>query len=159
MPDFLSPGVYIEELEGPAPISGVSTSTVAFIGMAERGPVSVPILCTSPGDYTRWFGGLLNKDDFTDPVDPNRAHCYLPYAVQGFFNNLGQRAYVMRVLPDEANAAWEFLYDRTGSSPISSVLMRNAQEGKGTAGEPLIMLSPVSPSGTIRIGDGSVSEY
>jgi phage tail sheath protein FI len=158
MPDFLSPGVYIEELEGPAPISGVSTSTAAFIGMAERGPVNVPILCTSPGDYTRWFGGLLNKDDFTDPVDLKRAHCYLPYAIQGFFNNLGQRAYVMRVLPDEANAAWEFLYDRTGSSPISSVLMRNAREGSGTATEPLIMLSPV-PTSPIRIGNGSVSEY
>jgi phage tail sheath protein FI len=162
MPDYLSPGVYIEELEGPAPISGVSTSTAALIGMAERGPVNVPILCTSPGDYSRWFGGLLSKDDFTDPVDPHRAHCYLPYAVQGFFNNLGRRAYVMRVLPAEANAAWEFLYDRTGSSPVSSVLMRNAPEGSGTAAAPLIMLSPLPPAGPtsiIRIGDGSASEY
>ena len=91
--NYLSPGVYIQELEGPAPIIGVSTSIAAFIGMAERGPVNVPILCTSPGDYTRWFGGLMVPDEFADPADSKRFHCYLPYAVAGFFNNSGQVAY------------------------------------------------------------------
>ena len=33
-PRSLTPGVYIQELEGPAPIIGVSTSIAAFIGMA-----------------------------------------------------------------------------------------------------------------------------
>src|SRR5665213_4333974 len=116
MSDYLSPGVYIQELEGPAPIVGVSTSIAAFIGMAERGPVNVPILCASPGDYTRWFGGLLYRDEFADPVDADRAHCYLPYAVAGFFNNAGQVAYVMRVVPEEASAASTYLYDRGASS-------------------------------------------
>src|SRR5271156_2452726 len=108
--NYLSPGVYIQEIEGPAPIVGVSTSIAAFIGMAERGPVNRLILCTSPGDYTRWFGGLMLPDEFADPVDPNRAHCYLPYAVAGFFNNSGQIAYVMRVLPAEAKYASDILY-------------------------------------------------
>jgi phage tail sheath protein FI len=166
MPDYLSPGVYIQELEGPAPIVGVSTSIAGFIGMAERGPVNVPILCTSPGDYSRWFGGLLIRGEFVDPADSNRAHCYLPYAVAGFFNNSGQIAYVMRVLPDEASAAERYLYDRTGSSAVTTTLMRNAAAGSGTGNSPstgaLIALSPVPPSGPasiIRIGDGSVSEY
>src|SRR5581483_3920956 len=105
MPDYLSPGVYIQELEGPAPINGVSTSIAAFVGMAERGPVNVPILCASPSDYTRWFGGLMTPTDFADPADTKRAHCYLPYAVAGFFNNSGQIAYVTRVLPEEATYA------------------------------------------------------
>jgi hypothetical protein len=163
--NYLSPGVYIQELEGPAPIVGVSTSIAVFIGMAERGPVNFPILCTSPGDYTRWFGGLMVPNEFTyPPVDPKRAHCYLPYAVAGFFNNSGQIAYVIRVLPDEATAAAQDLYDRTGSSPIASALVRSAAIGDGGGATPstgaLIMLSPVPPNNTsIRIDNGSVSEY
>jgi phage tail sheath protein FI len=162
--NYLTPGVYIQELEGPAPITGVSTSIAAFIGMAERGPVNFPILCTSPGDYTRWFGGLMVPDEFADPGDPKRFHCYLPYAVAGFFNNSGQIAYVIRVLPDEATAAWEFLYDRTGVSPIASALVRSSAIGDGAGATPstgaLIMLAPVPPAGaSIRIDDGSVSEY
>jgi phage tail sheath protein FI len=162
--NYLSPGVYIQELDGPAPIVGVSTSIAAFIGMAERGPVNVPILCASPGDYTRWFGGLLVQSEFADPVDHDRAHCYLPYAVAGFFNNSGQVSFVMRVVPDEASAAWEYLYDRTGSSPIASSLVRSAAVGDGAGTTPatgaLIMLSQVPPAGSsIRIDDGSVSEY
>jgi phage tail sheath protein FI len=162
--NYLSPGVYIQELEGPAPITGVSTSIAAFIGMAERGPVNFPILCTSPGDYTRWFGGLLVPDEFADPTDPKRFHCYLPYAVAGFFNNSGQIAYVIRVLPDEATAAWEFLYDRTGDSPIASALVRSAAIGDGAGATPstgaLLMLTPVPPApASIRIDNGSVSEY
>jgi phage tail sheath protein FI len=162
--NYLSPGVYIQELEGPAPIVGVSTSIAAFIGMAERGPVNVPILCTSPGDYTRWFGGLMVPGEFADPTDPKRFHCYLPYAVAGFFNNSGQVTYVIRVLPPEAGAASEFLYDRTGASPIASALVRSTAIGDGAGTTPeagaLIMLSPVPPNNTsIRIDDGSVSEY
>jgi phage tail sheath protein FI len=162
--NYLSPGVYVQELEGPAPIVGVSTSIAGFIGMAERGPVNVPILCSSPGDYTRWFGGLMTPDEFSDPTDPNRFHCFLPYAAAGFFNNSGQVAYFIRVLPEEANAAWEFLYDRVGVSQITSALVRSAAVGDGAnatigAGA-LIMLSPVPPNNTsIRIDNGSVSEY
>jgi phage tail sheath protein FI len=162
--NYLSPGVYIQELEAPAPIVGVSTSIAAFIGMAERGPVNVPMLCTSPGDYTRLFGGLMSPDEFADATDPRRFHCYLPYAVAGFFNNSGQVAYVIRVLPPEATAAGQFLYDRTGASPIASALLRSAAIGDGAGATPgtgaLIMLSPTPPSNTsIRIDDGSVSEY
>ena len=38
MPEYLTPGVYIEEIEiGAKPIEGVSTSTAAFLGETERG--------------------------------------------------------------------------------------------------------------------------
>ncbi|HEV2268641.1 MAG TPA: phage tail sheath subtilisin-like domain-containing protein [Steroidobacteraceae bacterium] len=164
MPDYLSPGVYIQELEGPAPITGVSTSIAAFIGMAERGPLNVPIPCTGPGDYQRWFGGLLRYDEFQDPVDPNRAHCYLPYAVAGFFGNAGQLAYVMRVLPEEATYAGDYLYDRGTPASISTTLMKTSAVGDGLGNSPqtggLIVRQPVPAVGnSVRIGDGSVSEY
>ncbi|HMC92277.1 MAG TPA: hypothetical protein VKI45_07420 [Allosphingosinicella sp.] len=39
MPDYLAPGVYVEEIDaGPKPIEGVPTSLAAFLGEAERGP-------------------------------------------------------------------------------------------------------------------------
>src|SRR3954470_193 len=85
MPEYLHPGVYIEEIErGPRPIEGVPTSTAAFIGEAERGSTR-PRLVTSYREYQRWFGAVF---------DPNR---FLPYAAYGFFDNGGKLLYVCRV--------------------------------------------------------------
>ena len=50
MPEYLSPGVYVEEIEiGGKPIEGVSTSTAGFLGPAERGP-EPPRLITGQAD-------------------------------------------------------------------------------------------------------------
>lgn len=47
MPEYLAPGVFIEEMErGPRPIEGVATSIAAFLGETERG-TSQPKLVTS----------------------------------------------------------------------------------------------------------------
>jgi phage tail sheath protein FI len=127
MPDYLSPGVYIEELP-PAlrAIEGVSTSTAGFVGAAGRGPVPgfalpftpassdpqvvtlvptpTPLLVTSFANFTRQFGDPL---PLPDPSNSN----YLAYAVRGFFDNGGQRAYISRVVhSDSANAAQSASY-------------------------------------------------
>ena len=40
MPEYLAPGVYVEEVDtGSKPIEGVSTSTAGMVGVTERGPV------------------------------------------------------------------------------------------------------------------------
>ena len=60
MPEYLSPGVYIEEIRtGPVPIEGVSTSTAGFVGQTERGPVA-PRLVTSWLEFQRWYGGHID---------------------------------------------------------------------------------------------------
>ena len=65
MPEYLSPGVYIEEIErGPKPIEGVATSTAAFLGEAQRGPL-MPTLVTSYGQYLRLFGDITAQRLFT----------------------------------------------------------------------------------------------
>jgi phage tail sheath protein FI len=96
MPEYLTPGVYIEELPtANQPIEGVSTSTVGFLGVAERGP-AVPTLVTSFTDYRAFFGDYYK--------DANGADYYLGYAVEGFFLNGGQRCFVQRVYhADPAN--------------------------------------------------------
>jgi phage tail sheath protein FI len=92
MPEYLHPGVYIEEIErGPRPIEGVPTSTAALIGEAERGSTT-PRMVTSYKEYQRWFG---------DVFDPNK---FLPYAASGFFENGGKRAFICRLVGSTAVA-------------------------------------------------------
>src|SRR5262245_49351206 len=163
MPEYLSPGVYVEETpSGNRPIEGVSTSTAGLVGVTERGPVNVPQLVTSIGEYTRTFGGGLPIGEFSDA---GRAHCYLPHAVEGFFLNGGKRAYVTRVLPDEAQFAERqmFFADPAVATPGNTVLLRPAQQGSGTtAAQPLLyVLDPgnLAANDWVRIGDGSRAEY
>jgi phage tail sheath protein FI len=163
MPEYLSPGVYVEETpSGNRPIEGVSTSTAGLVGVTERGPVNVPQLVTSIGEYTRTFGGALPMDEFSDA---GRAHCYLPHAVEGFFLNGGKRAYITRVLPDEAPFAERemFFADPTVATPGNTVLLRPAQQGSGTTAAPplLYVLDPsnLAANDWVRIGDGSRAEY
>jgi phage tail sheath protein FI len=86
MPEYLAPGVYVEEIErGPKPIEGVATSTVAFLGETERGPTR-PRFISSYGEFLRSFG---------DVYDPGK---YLPYAVKSFFDNGGRRGYIARIV-------------------------------------------------------------
>jgi phage tail sheath protein FI len=88
MPEYLYPGVYVEEVDtGNKPIEGVSTSTVGFLGVTERGSLQ-PTLITSFTDFTRAFGKYVNEGG----VDR-----YLAYAIEGFFQNGGERCFVMRV--------------------------------------------------------------
>ena len=94
MPEYLSPGVYIEEFElGPRPIEGVSTSTAGFLGVTQRGPLE-PRLMTGFENFKRLYGSYL-------PV----AESNLPFAIDGFFKNGGQRAFVGRIAPDDADTA------------------------------------------------------
>jgi len=73
MPEYLAPGVYVEEVDsGAKPIEGVSTSTSGMVGVTERGPVDVPVLVTSVGEYARVFGGRLRGGD-----DFYGSHCHL----------------------------------------------------------------------------------
>ena len=94
MPEYLAPGVYVEEIErGPQPIEGVPTSTAAFIGETERGS-SEPSLVASEEEFRHGFG----------------AGPFLPDAVQGFFENGGKRLFVCRTAggdPGPALAALE----------------------------------------------------
>lgn len=93
MPEYLHPGVYIEEIErGPRPIEGVPTSTASIIGEAERGS-TMPRLVTSYKDYQRWFGDVFHPTKF------------LPYAANGFFENGGKRAFVARLVGNGAALA------------------------------------------------------
>ncbi len=100
MPEYLAPGVYVEEIEiGGKPIEGVSTSTAGFIGETERGPAA-PHLLTSFGEYRRLYGGYSwQKGKETVSLS------YLPYAVEGFFANGGRRCFLGRITGGNSKSA------------------------------------------------------
>jgi phage tail sheath protein FI len=113
MAEYLSPGVYIEEIdEGPKPIEGVSTSTAGAVGVTALGPTSgKPVLVTSFAEFMRRFGGFLPEPDSTilNQWAPNSTEggrwWQFPLAIKGFFDNGGQRLYVKRVFSRTAIAS------------------------------------------------------
>ncbi len=116
MPEYLSPGVYVEELDaGAKPIEGVSTSTAGAVGVTERGPTDGrPWLVTSFAQFQRIFGGLLPEPDAeikarwqtAKDTDGNCGTFWrFPLAVKGFFDNGGQRIFIKRVVSSKATAA------------------------------------------------------
>jgi phage tail sheath protein FI len=99
----VAPGVHLEEITPPGPVSGVGTSIAALIGIPAGPPAgadagrAVPV--TSWNAYKDTFGDL-------------RAGLDLPYAVRGFFDNGGTLAYVVPVKAldaDNLDAAFDQL--------------------------------------------------
>lgn len=85
MPQYLSPGVYVEEVEaGSRPIEGVGTAVAAFVGLAARGPFDQPTLVTNWSQFVQTFGDFVEGS-------------YLAHAVYGYFLNGGGSCYVVRV--------------------------------------------------------------
>src|SRR5262245_4893437 len=127
MPEYLHPGVYVEEIErGPRPIEGVPTSTAAILGEAERGSI-VPRLVTSYAEYRRWFG---------EAGEPDR---FLPDAVNGFFQNGGQRAVICRLAGHGAATAsapfGDFSIRASGSGAWGNRVFAKISPGSTTDGE------------------------
>lgn len=109
MPEYLAPGVYVEETSFRAKsIEGVGTSTTAFVGPTRKGPFRAsvnghepPELLTSYGDFERIYGGFGDLA-LGAGVPPTN---YLAHAVRAFFNEGGSRLYVSRVVGAGATTA------------------------------------------------------
>ncbi|RYG25197.1 hypothetical protein EON82_08005 [bacterium] len=79
------PGVRYERVDvGPPSVPSLRTDVAGFVGLAERGPVDVPVPVESFRQFQAVFGGFLET-------------AYLAYSVRAFFENGGQRCYVVRV--------------------------------------------------------------
>jgi hypothetical protein len=90
MPTYLSPGVYVEEMEaGARPIEGVGTAVAAFVGVASAGPFNTPTLVTNWSQYTQTFGDFVPGS-------------YLGQSVYGYFLNGGGACFVVRIGGDGA---------------------------------------------------------
>lgn len=93
MSEFLSPGVFIEEVSNaPQTIEAVGTSTMAITGFTPQGPVDTAKLITSPDAFARMFGLYTNQS-------------LVQLSVNAYFTNGGTRCYVVRVVPSDATTA------------------------------------------------------
>ena len=163
MPEYLAPGVFIEEVPARLKaIEGVSTSTAAFVGPAERGPVpgfdlpfdgeadnyvvprdAAPRLVTSLADFVRTFGDPLPMPD----VNHNG---YLSRAVKAFFENGGKRCYVARIVN----------VDGTGDPTATASTLRLSQgvalrlAVRAAAGQPVARLTSLR-----GVADGNTIEF
>src|SRR5262249_19666898 len=109
MPEYLAPGVYVEEVSFRSKsIEGVPTSTTGFAGMTRYGPVrydegplaTAPRLVASFTEFEHVFGGLESLNFGGEEYIP-----YLAHAARAFFMNGGKRLYVARVWTEgEGNA-------------------------------------------------------
>ena len=99
MPEYLSPGVYVEEVDrGPKPIEGVGTAMAVFVGFTEKAQLAETVdgetvtrdllgkaqLVTNWSQYAERFGGFVQG-------------AYLPHSVYGYFQNGGTRCYVLSI--------------------------------------------------------------
>ena len=115
---YLTPGVYVEEVDkGPKPIEGVGTSTAAFVGFAERGPVNQPTFITNWTQYVNAFGSFIPGG-------------YLAHAVYGFFNNGGATCYITRLPMADADGAGASSKAATKQLPAGAVALP-ARAGAG----------------------------
>ena len=128
MGEYLAPGVYVEETSsGSKPIEGVGTSTGAFVGVAEKGPIDEAKLITNWTQFVDSFGGFSTDG-------------YLAYSVFQFFNEGGTKCFVVRAASDGAAKSKVILKD----SAAANTLLVEAI-GEGTYGDKL----------SVSIEDGS----
>ncbi|MCB0165989.1 MAG: phage tail sheath family protein [Anaerolineae bacterium] len=121
MPQYLSPGVYVEDVPPLVrPIAGVGTSTAGFVGVVPNN-IKMP---DQPGQFKKDKDGNLEKDEQGNPIpvpytvaeagkpqlitgweqfknnfgDLQADNKTLAHAVYGFFNNGGTRCWITRVV-------------------------------------------------------------
>jgi phage tail sheath protein FI len=117
MPNYLSPGVYVEEVSsGVKPIAGVGTAVGAFIGLAEKGEIGKAILVTNWSQYVSEFGNFI----------PN---AYLAYAVYNFFAEGGTSCYVVRAASPDAKNATSILKD-SSTEKVDLIQISARSEGE-----------------------------
>lgn len=102
MPEYLAPGVYVEEVSFRSKsIEGVSTTTTGFVGPTRYGPVDItPDVVTSLVEYERTYGDRQQMQfDGSSPT-----HNYMWHAVRAFFENGGKRLYIARAFTPISSA-------------------------------------------------------
>lgn len=158
MPNYLSPGVYMEEVDrGTKPIETVGTAVAAFIGYSERAvdsrngeSVSLlgkPTLVTNWSQYVQKFGGFMPG-------------AYMPDSVYGYFANGGSICYVVSIRTLGASD------DPADTVPAKTSVLSEGEKGTklleffakqgGPAGNSIEV--EVRPSGSPAEGEGDAKK-
>ena len=111
------PGVYVEEVpSGVRPIEAASTSTAAFVGLAEMGPDNEAKRITSWTEFQKYYGTFINAS-------------YLAESVFQFFNNGGRQCYIVRITRSDAVVADVTVQNRA-PTPVNGLKFSAKNKGK-----------------------------
>jgi phage tail sheath protein FI len=154
MPEYLAPGVYVEEVSFRAKsIEGLSTTTTGFVGPTRYGPVNLPLdVVTSIGEFERTYGDRQQMGfEGSSPT-----HNYMWHGARAFFDNGGTRLYIARVFtPMESPGPNDQPDGRaratmTLSSPVSQTVEISARF-PGAAGNMRVRI-------TLRLGENVLGQ-
>jgi uncharacterized protein len=159
MPEYLAPGVYVEEVSFRAKsIEGVSTTTTGFVGATRYGPIDIePEVVTSLVEFERVFGGKT-KLDFGNGVGP--IDNYTWNAARAFFEEGGKRLYIARAFTplsdaDDGRARAEYV---AGASPPQKLELDVAARYPGKAGNGRVTFAfQLGPNRLAYNTDGTVA--
>ncbi|HEY3284046.1 MAG TPA: phage tail sheath C-terminal domain-containing protein [Armatimonadota bacterium] len=122
MLSYETPGLYYERVDASQPtISPIRMDVAGLVGIATRGPLHTPVPVVSWRQFLAYFG------EFTGAG-------YLAYAVRAFFENGGQRCWVVRVASEAAETAGT---DLRSPAPGSQPVWRVAAVSPGVWGNDL----------------------
>jgi len=125
------PGVYVQEISsGVRPIEVASTSTAAFVGLAEMGPDDEARRITNWTEFLKYYGKFINDG-------------FLAHSVFQYFNNGGRQCYIVRVTRSDAVTASVTVQNRA-STPVNGLMF--LAKNKGAWGNYLFL----------QIEDGSI---
>ncbi len=98
MPEYLAPGVFVEEVSYRAKsIEGVSTTTTGFVGPTSYGPIDIePDIVTSLVEFEQVYGGR-SALEFSVAGVSQKVDNYMWNAARAFFEEGGKRLYISRV--------------------------------------------------------------
>jgi uncharacterized protein len=151
MPEYLAPGVYVEEVSYRSKsIEGVSTTTTGFVGPTRYGPVDdQPEIITSLADFERAYGDR-QRLQFEGAAEA--MHNYVWHAARTFFEQGGRRLYVQRVYaqPEGGDGRASALLPQD-AAPGSTTALRLAARHPGAAGNRRVRL-------TLRFGPNTLTE-
>lgn len=110
MPEYLSPGVYVEEAPHRARrIEGAPTDLAVFVGVLPHAlpddPAPSPRLVHGWDEFVRHYGSAAHVE-IAGVIAPN----YMAHATHAYFGNGGRRLYVVPVMQDGANGPSAALY-------------------------------------------------
>ncbi len=158
MPEYLAPGVYVEEVSFRSKsIEGVPTSTTGFAGMTRFGPVrfengpttSEPRLITSFTEFESVYGGL---EPLKIPANADQRTSFTAHAARAFFANGGVRLYVSRVFVPRGVAPTLDFGVATLSVPVSDINAVWTARWPGDYGN-VLLETKVARSGNVAFND------
>jgi len=133
-------GVNVLEVEGTAAPSVVAApvSTTGFLVRSERGVPNTPVLVRSFGDFVTYFGSY-------------RVGLFGAHAVNGFFQNGGAEARIVRVVGATANPATATLNASGGGAALGVRAGMLGHDDPGDWGNSLSVRVDDSPQGTTQL--------